>query len=60
MVPPNAYPTGGRKRWLPFGVGKCTMGTPGTGEAVWIRLSQDLALWEELVGELGRCVWCVV
>lgn len=33
------------------------MGTPGVGEAVRIQLSQDLALWKELVGELGR-VWC--
>lgn len=33
---------------------------PGSGEAMQTRLSQDLALWEELVGELGRCVRCVV
>lgn len=60
MILPNACPTGGRKMWLPFGVGKCSMGTPDAGEAVQIRRSQDLALWEELVGELRHCVRCVV
>lgn len=59
--PPQMPVPQGELRGVPlFSAGKCPMGTPGSGEAVRTGLSQDLAHWEELVGELGRCVRCTV